>query len=295
MPDVVMAGDVDDLDAPHPLQIRCDEAAESENVPELQAILATEISGADPREVKAKEQAVFALGKALVKACDVSAIKQLLLDVRPFFKILAKARTARIVRRLFDVVSASGVSLQDQVELVENFIAWSKAEKRTYLRQRLQTRLGELKFKLGKCTEALAGVSALLKEVRKMDDKGMLVEVHVLESRLYYALKNQSKAKAGLVAARTAAHSIYVAPLTQAEIDLQSGVISAEEKEFKVGYSYFFEAFEGYHNSGEHDAQAEMCLKYMLMCKVCESPPRHTQNNNPTHRFSMERSRTSAR
>ena len=250
----------------HPMQLRYNDANERNDVEELRKIMLFQTAGVDQKEVKAMESAVFALGRLYLG--EIPKLKQLLLDVRPFFQIIAKARTARIVRKLFDLISTSKMSLEDQVALVEDFIEWAKVEKRSYLRQRLQTRYGELKFKLGKCSEAVAVVSQLVREVRKIDDKGMLVDVHVLESRLYYALRNYSKAKAGLIAARTAAHSIYVAPLTQAEIDHQSGVISAQEHDFKVAYSYFYEAFEGYHNSGEHADMAEVCLKYMLMAKV---------------------------
>eukprot|EP01064_Diplonema_japonicum_P013421 TRINITY_DN2098_c0_g3_i1.p1 TRINITY_DN2098_c0_g3~~TRINITY_DN2098_c0_g3_i1.p1 ORF type:complete len:474 (+),score=138.23 TRINITY_DN2098_c0_g3_i1:47-1423(+) len=254
----------------HPLEEKLQEAREKGDKVALAEIILAECEREDVKAVKAREGAVYAYGKLLVEKHDVDGMKQLLVDVRPFFGVIAKSRTARIVRKLFDMVSASGCSLEEQVNLVEEFIVWSRQEKRSFLRQRLQTRLGDLRFQLKRYTEALSGVSALLREVRKLDDKQMLVDIHVLESRLYYVLKNQSKAKAGLVAARTAAHTIYIAPLTQAEIDMQSGVIAAEEKDFKVAYSYFFEAFEGYHCTGEHNVESEAALKYMLMCKILD-------------------------
>jgi hypothetical protein len=42
---------------------------------------------------------------------------------------------------------------------------------------------------------ALALIDALLKELRRLDDKMILTEVHLLESRVYRGLNNFAKAK----------------------------------------------------------------------------------------------------
>jgi 26S proteasome regulatory subunit N6 len=50
------------------------------------------------------------------------------------------------------------------------------------------------------------------------------------------------------------------------QIDTQSGILHAEEKDYKTAYSYFFEAFEQF--SALNEPQAVNTLKYMLMCKI---------------------------
>lgn len=115
--------------------------------------------------------------------------------------------------------------------------------------------------------DALTLINNLVKELRRLDDKLRLVEVQLLESRVYHALGNVPKGRAALTSARTSAASVYTPPLLQAGLDMQSGMLHAEDQDFSTAFSYFIEAMEGYH--GLDDSQkATSALQYMLLCKV---------------------------
>jgi len=164
-----------------------------------------------------------------------------------------------------------------EVQLCKECIQWATDEKRTFLRQTLEARLIGLYYDTERYTDSLALISQLLRELKKLDDKNLLVEVQLLESKTYACLSNLPKARAALTSARTTANSIYVPPRIQAQLDLQAGILHAsEEKDFKTAFSYFFEAFEQYDSI--EDPKAILALKYMLLSKVMLNLPDEVSN-----------------
>ena len=191
----------------------------------------------------------------------------LIQKVRPFLNCISKAKAAKLVRQLVDLFLDMEAGTGLEVDLCKEVITWAKEDKRTFLRQSLEARLIALYYENKRYDEALALISSLLRELKKLDDKNLLVEVQLLESKVYHALSNLQKARAALTSARTTANAIYCAPKMQAALDLQSGILhAADERDFKTAFSYFYEAFEGYDSIDS--PKAVTALKYMLLSKI---------------------------
>jgi 26S proteasome regulatory subunit N6 len=220
----------------------------------------------DPEAIKLKERALVSLAGLLVKQGDAVALRTILSEMRPLFASIPKAKTAKIVRTVIDSIAKVPGSNQLLLEVCREQVAWAASEKRTFLRQRIEVRLASLYSESNDYPAALALIGKLLTEVKRLDDKLLLVDIHLLESKVHHALKNLPKSKAALTAARTAANAIYVPPSLQAEIDTQSGILHGEENDHKTAYSYYFEAFEAY--SALDDPKAVFLLKYMLLSKI---------------------------
>lgn len=228
----------------------------------------------DEIALKVKEKCIYKLTKLYLLNKQHVMVMNLLKELNGFFNLITKAKTAKIVRTILDIVGAASDSAENmevQVSLCKEIIDWCKVEKRTFLRQRIETKLAYLLLLKKQPSDALLLVSALLKELKQLDDKQMLTEVHLLESRVNHSLENIPKAKAALTASRTAANAIYVTPLLQAELDEMSGTLHCEESDNVTAFSYFLEAFEAY--STHNDSRAVKCLQYMCLAKILGDNP----------------------
>ncbi|CCD70320.1 putative 26S proteasome regulatory subunit rpn-6.1 [Caenorhabditis elegans] len=220
-------------------------------------------------DIKKKEDSIMELGNILAQNKQTEELRNMIEQTRPFLVSLGKAKAAKLVRDLVDLC----LKIDDQdgdikVGLVKECIQWATEQNRTFLRQTLTARLVRLYNDLQRYTQALPLAADLIRELKKVDDKDVLVEVELEESKAYYNLSNIGRARASLTGARTTANAIYVNPRMQAALDLQSGILhAADEKDFKTAFSYFYEAFEGY-DSVDEKVSALTALKYMLLCKV---------------------------
>ncbi|KAJ2753534.1 26S proteasome regulatory subunit rpn6 [Coemansia pectinata] len=192
-----------------------------------------------------REVALLSLAALFERMQDAAALTKLINGSQGYLTAVSKAKSSKLIRTLVDRFNGIEGGLQPQIATCQGMVEWARGENREYLRQALETRLISLYLDNSMYTEALALISLLLSELKKLDDKMQLVEVHLLESRVYMAIKNLPKSRAALTSARTAANSIYTPPPLQAHLDLQSGTLHADEGDFKTAYSYFFETMEG--------------------------------------------------
>lgn len=86
-------------------------------------------------------------------------------------------------------------SLAEVTEMCKEVIEWADSEKRTMLRMFVQTKLAECLFKLKEFPATLDILKSLSKEVKKLDDKQLLVAIFLLESRTHHALHHLPKSR----------------------------------------------------------------------------------------------------
>ncbi|KAG8802239.1 26S proteasome regulatory subunit rpn6 [Serendipita sp. 398] len=247
-----------------------------------------------------QETALVELGELYRDEGNAVELEKVLLMAREITSTTAKAKTAKLILQLVNLFStlplASSKTTNSSVPTLQSVltssIEWARSTHRLFLAQSLSLRLASAHLSTHAYRPALNLVNTLLPELKRLDDKLLLAEVHLLESRVYQSLKNLPKAKAALTSARTAANAIYCPPNAQARLDVQSGILHAEDGDWKTSYSYFFEAFEGLSNLVENDrgrassgsggndvgvagagVGAITALKYMLLCKIMMNLP----------------------
>ncbi|KAG4303410.1 hypothetical protein PCK1_000374 [Pneumocystis canis] len=230
----------------------------------------------DEKKMKQHEEALIKLGELYRDQRKLNELAKLIQESLVFLKDFAKAKTAKIIRTLIDLFSSVPDSLDLQINVTKETINWAKENNRIFLKLSLETRIVGLYMQAKQYAKALQLVEVLLIELKRLDDKFQLVEVYLLESQIYHAIKNIPKARASLTSARTCANAIYCLPHIQTGLDLQSGILHAEERDYNTAYSYFYEAYEGF--SASSDPRTVLTIKYMLLCKIMLNASDDVQN-----------------
>jgi 26S proteasome regulatory subunit N6 len=84
---------------------------------------------------------VLRLAKTYCKNSQYDNVLLLLKQCNEFFILIPKAKTAKIVRNIIDLISTFPNSLSIQINLCREVIDWCKLEKRTFLRQRIESKV----------------------------------------------------------------------------------------------------------------------------------------------------------
>ncbi|MGK3745174.1 MAG: 26S proteasome regulatory subunit N6 [Bacillariaceae sp.] len=239
-----------------------------DSIPLLKQV--TESTKIGPKATQIKERAVYDLTRAYCAKKQYSDVVSFL-ESSTFFQTVNKAKCAKVVRQVLDIVCGLAPDEHDmQREICEKIVVWCRREKRSFLRQRVEAKLAAIMFQQNSFGEALLLIDSLLSELKKIDDKQLLVETHLMECKIHFGLRNVPKAKSALTASRTASNAIYVAPNLQASIDTMSGTIQTEEGDYNTAHSYFLEAFEQL-DQMKDETQAMKSLKYMMLCRILDS------------------------
>ena len=217
-----------------------------------------------------QESAILELGDLYVTTNDTAKLREFIPHSTDYMSQFAKSKTAKVLKTLIEKFEQVPDSLDDQIFVCSKSIEFAKKEKRVFLGHSLTIKLANLQYKKTNYKDALDLINDLLIQFKKLDDKPSLVDVHLLESKVYHKLRNLAKAKAALTASRTAANSIYCPTVTVAELDLMSGMLHCEDKDYKTAFSYFYESFESFHNLSIPTSYQKACqvLKYMLLSKI---------------------------
>jgi 26S proteasome regulatory subunit N6 len=95
----------------------------------------------DDLAVKVKEQCIYRLARIYTESKQFSEVLNLLKANGDFFSVIPKAKTAKIVRQILNIVATVPDSLSIQIDLSRDVVDWCKSEKRTFLRQRIEAKV----------------------------------------------------------------------------------------------------------------------------------------------------------
>ena len=173
---------------------------EAKGLPETEALkrymaIINDTSAISENDQKIKENAVYAVADIYVANKNLTEFIKLISGVRPLAACMPQARVAKIIRVLYERLPSIPGGLQATIDIGKEIVEWCKAEKRTFLKHRLQTKLSSYYMELGMYNDALKLIDEVMHEVRKLEDMMMLVDIHLVETKVYISLENIAKSK----------------------------------------------------------------------------------------------------
>ena len=199
-------------------------------------------------------------------------------NIEAYFKLIGEVKEIKntnntFLMKLTDKLIGKLKKRKDLFERLEKtcneIVEFCKSTNNISMKSRIETRLAEIYFLNGLHSKALDLCNKIIFDLKRYEDNLGLIQLQLLESKIYYATKGISKAKAALTSVKTLVTKVYIEPKLQASIDMHSGILAAHEKDFNLAFSYFFESFDTYNIQNiKKPAKAMKAFQYMVLSKI---------------------------
>lgn len=120
------------------------------------------------------------MGKLYQQNNENQKIYDLVVSIKSILNDFPKAKAAKILKILIELNENNSQTRDLSVRLCEYLIEWCNSEKRTYLKHRIEIKLANLLWHQEKYQQSLDITARILEEVRKADDKHLLVEIELV-------------------------------------------------------------------------------------------------------------------
>ncbi|GIX61239.1 proteasome subunit [Babesia caballi] len=201
----------------------------------------------DERVMHICENSLYVIVYHLIETGQTDAMLGALVRNEAFFAVLPQAKTAKLVRSVLERLSQEVKDLEVLHKVFAIYRGWCETKKRTFLGLRLDLKIAVLLLLRRNYAAAIALLERLQTEVKALEDKPLLLDVHLVQAKAYLLVRNFVRMKIALSSAKNIATNINTPTYVTAEIDLLSGLLYLSEKDYGAAYSYFFEAYEGFH------------------------------------------------
>ncbi|GFE53453.1 proteosome subunit [Babesia ovis] len=201
----------------------------------------------DERVMYICEDVLYVIMYHLIETGQTDAMLGALVHNEPFFAVLPQAKTAKMVRSVLERLSQVIKDLDVLHRVFRLYRNWCGNMKRTFLGYRLDLKICILLILRRNYSTAITALEKLQHEVKNIEDKPLLLDIHLVQAKAYLLVRNLVRTKIALSNAKNVATNINTPTYVNAEIDLLSGLLYLCESDYRTAYTYFYEAYEGFH------------------------------------------------
>ncbi|EDO08418.1 PCI domain family protein [Babesia bovis T2Bo] len=226
----------------------------------------------DERILYICEDVLYVIVYHLIETGHIDAMLGALVRNELFFAVLPQAKTAKMVRSVLERLSQVVKDLDVLYRVFGLYRSWCANMKRTFLGYRLDLKICILLLLRRNYSAAIMSLEKLQQDVKNIEDKPLLLDIHLTQAKAYLLVRNLVRTKIALSNAKNVAININTPTYVSAEIDLLSGLLYLCESDYRTAYTYFFEAYEGFHMAvgGTHSVLFPNLARLQKRAKVLE-------------------------